>query len=114
MNPDAQDLFLEEVVYGKYLASDGSWKEVGTIHEVIKVRLGAEVHFDIRYTDNGVLLEKNILHKQVRAFSQHLNQQVWESDDELWNSNFQYAYAMSMDPLTHHNLGPGNPFKNYI
>lgn len=24
------------------------------------------------------------------------------------------AYSFSADPLTHHNLGPGNPYKNYV
>jgi len=28
LNPDAQDLFLENVKDGKYLASDGTWKDV--------------------------------------------------------------------------------------
>jgi hypothetical protein len=28
LNPDAQDLFLEDVKDGKYLASDGTWKDV--------------------------------------------------------------------------------------
>jgi hypothetical protein len=28
MNPDCYDLYLEEVKDGKYLSSDGNWKEV--------------------------------------------------------------------------------------
>lgn len=56
LNQDSQDLFLEEVKDGKYLSSDGTWKDVQTIHEVIKVRFGSDVHFDVRYTDNGVLM----------------------------------------------------------
>lgn len=39
---------------------------------------------------------------------------MWEQDEELWNSGKQYAYALSLDPLTHHNLGPGDPFENFI
>jgi hypothetical protein len=28
MNPDVADIFVEEVKDGKYLSSDGNWKEV--------------------------------------------------------------------------------------
>jgi len=114
MNPDTQDLFLEEVKDEKYLSSDGTWKDVQVLHEVIKVRFGSDVHFDVKYTENGVLLPKDLLHKQVRSFSQHLSEDVWESDELLWNSNFRYALATVNDPLTHHNLGPGEPFANWV
>lgn len=58
MNPDTQDLFLEEVKDDKFLASDGTWTDVTVIHETIKVRFGSDVHYDIKATDNGVLLPK--------------------------------------------------------
>ena len=85
LNPDVQDLFLEQVKGDQYLASDGTWTDVRTIHEVIKVRFGSDVHFDIRATDNGVLMERDILDKQVRAFTQWVNQGAWEQDNELWD-----------------------------
>jgi penicillin amidase len=77
LNPDAQDLFLEDVKEEKYLASDGTWKSVEKIHEVIKVRFGSDVHFEVRYTDNGVLLPKDILHKETNAFTMHLMPEMW-------------------------------------
>lgn len=39
---------------------------------------------------------------------------MWESDDDLWNSSKMYAYAFTDDPITHHNLGPGNPFEGLV
>jgi len=36
---------------------------------------------------------------------------MWESDEDLWNSGNMYSLAISLDPLTHHNLGPGDPYK---
>jgi len=56
-------LFLEDVKEGKYLASDGTWKDVQTIQETIKVRFGSDVNYDIKYTDNGVLLPRDLLDK---------------------------------------------------
>ena len=47
MNPDCYDLYTEEVKDGKYLASDGTWKDVSSYQEVIKVRFGSDVILDI-------------------------------------------------------------------
>ena len=43
MNPDVCDLFVEEVKDNKYLASDGTWKDVNSYSEVIKVRFGKDI-----------------------------------------------------------------------
>ena len=86
---------------------------MGVIHEVIKVRFGKDVPLAIRYTDNGVLLPKNMLDKQTRTFTLHLMQEMWESDD-IWSQGKMFAYSFSADPLTHHNLGPGNPLDNLV
>jgi len=103
LNPDAKDLFLEEVEDGKYLSSDGTWQDVEKIHEVIKVRLGSDVHFDIQYTDNGVLLPKDIMTKDTRPFHDAVVQEMWESDD-IWNQGKMYALAQYFDPLVFKNL----------
>jgi|LakMenE01Jun11ns_1017448.scaffolds.fasta_scaffold8898041_2 acyl-homoserine lactone acylase PvdQ len=44
MNPDVADIFVEEVKDGKYLSSDGAWKDVKSYSEVIKVRFGSDVN----------------------------------------------------------------------
>jgi hypothetical protein len=107
-------LFLENVKDGKYLSSDGTWKEVKRIHEKIKVRFGFDVEFDIEYTDNGVLLQKDLLHKDTGTFTLNLLPEMFVSDSELWDTDFMYSLALTNDPLTHHNLGPGEPFENYV
>jgi acyl-homoserine lactone acylase PvdQ len=76
--PDSQDLFVEDVKDGKYLSSDGTWKEVKTIHEKIKVRFGFDVEFDINYTENGVLLPRDALDRQTNSFYGHFIPEVWE------------------------------------
>jgi penicillin G amidase len=114
LNPDAQDMYLEQVENDKYLASDGTWKDVKVISEVIKVRFGRDVHFDIKATDNGVLLPKDLQNKETASFSQHLTPEMWLSDEELWKDGKAYSLAVTIDPLTHHNLGPGDPYKNYV
>ena len=43
MNPDVNDLFVESVEDGKYLASDGKWTGVNTQVETIKVRFGSDI-----------------------------------------------------------------------
>lgn len=110
LNPDAKDLFLEEVTDDKYLASDGTWKDVGVIHEVIKVRFGSDVHFDVKYTDNGVLLPRDIFHKDTRPFHEFIVQELWESDEQLWDQGKMYALAQFYDPLVHEHLGTGKHF----
>lgn len=77
LNPDTQDLFLEDIKGDQYLSSDGTWKDLGVIHEVVKVRFGRDVHFDIKYTDNGVLMPKEILDKETKTFSIHLIPAMW-------------------------------------
>ena len=37
--------------------------------------------------------------------------EAWEQNEEIWNNGKMYALAFSYDPLTHHRLGPIEPFK---
>jgi hypothetical protein len=39
---------------------------------------------------------------------------MWWSDDEIWTTDKAFALANFFDPLTHHNLGPGDPGKNLV
>jgi len=72
------------------------------------------VDLEIQYTDNGVLMPRDILHKETNTFSLHLLPEMWMSDDELWTQGKMYALAVSNDPLVHHHLGPDDPFRNYM
>lgn len=78
MNPDCYDLYLEEVKDGKYLSSDGNWKEVQSYTEVIKVRFGSDINLEIKFTDNGVLLPKNFLQGGAKDFAPFLIPEIWE------------------------------------
>lgn len=114
LNPDTMDLFLEEVKDDTYLASAGTWEQVGVLHEVIKVRFGSDVYLDVKYTDNGVLIPRDFVHEQTKTLAAHLLPEVFESDEALWDTGLMYALALTIDPLTHERLGPGEPFKNYV
>ena len=92
LNPDGKDIFLEEVKDDKYLSSDGTWKDVQTIHEVIKVRFGSDIALEIKYTDNGVLMPRDIMHKETKPFHESLVKGLWESDD-IWTEGKMYALA---------------------
>jgi len=104
LNPDAKDIFIEEIKGDQYLSSDGTWKDIQVMREVIKVRLGFDVTLDIKYTENGVLMPKDIFHKETKPFHEHLVRGLWESDD-IWNEGKQYALAQYFDPIMHDSLG---------
>lgn len=61
LNPDTLDLFVDEVKGDTFLASDGAWKQMTIIEETIKVRFGSSVSHKIRFTDNGVVLPRDLL-----------------------------------------------------
>jgi penicillin amidase len=54
---DVQDLYVEKLDgKGNYQAVDGTWKPLAADREVIHVRLGRDVHFDVQSTAHGPLL----------------------------------------------------------
>lgn len=62
----------------KYLASDGTWKDVYSYTEKIKVRFGSDVTVEVKSTDNGVLLPKNLLEGEARQLAFNLIPEAWE------------------------------------
>ncbi len=121
MNPDVADIFVEEVKDGKYLSSDGAWKDVKSYSEVIKVRFGSDVNLQIQSTENGVLLPRNLVQGGAKALIFNLIPEAWEQNDEIWENGKMYALAFSYDPLTHEALGltnlkkfPGNRLANLL
>ena len=61
LNPDVMDLFVEQIDGETFLSEDGTWKPMQIIEEVIKVRLGTDVKFTVKFTDNGVILPRDLL-----------------------------------------------------
>ena len=121
MNPDVCDIFVEEVKDGKYLTSDGTWKDVSSYTEVIKVRFGSDVHHEIQYTENGVLLPKDLIKGGAKSLIFNIIPELWEQNDEIWENGKMYALAFTYDPLTHERLGynelsdiENNSFKSII
>jgi penicillin amidase len=54
---DAQDLYVEKLDgKGNYQDNDTAWKPLAVDHEVIHVRLGRDVQFDVQSTAHGPLL----------------------------------------------------------
>ena len=54
---DVQDLYAEKLDgNGNYQAADGSWKPLAVDHELIHVRGGRDVNFDIQSTAHGPLV----------------------------------------------------------
>ncbi|HEU5351705.1 MAG TPA: penicillin acylase family protein [Terracidiphilus sp.] len=66
---DVQDLYLETLDgHGHYRAPDGSWKRLRLDHEIIHVRGGPDVDFNVRSTDHGPLLNP-ILHGESQPIA---------------------------------------------
>ena len=57
LNPDNTDLFVEKVDGEKYFF-DGVWYDFRVIRETFKVRGGADLTYDYKFTHNGVMLYK--------------------------------------------------------
>jgi penicillin amidase len=54
---DVQDLYVEKLDgKGNYQAVDGTWKPLAVDHELIHVRAGKDVEFDVQSTAHGPLL----------------------------------------------------------
>lgn len=81
LNPDVLDLFVEEVKDDSFLAADGTFKPFQIIKETIKVRLGRDVDFEIRFTDNGVVMPVDILQGKTQQLNLFLVSQMWEQND---------------------------------
>jgi penicillin G amidase len=66
---DVQDLYIEKLDNkGNYQAADESWKRLSVDHEVIHVRGGSDVTFDIQLTGHGPLLNP-LFSKEKRPIS---------------------------------------------
>ncbi|HUX45666.1 MAG TPA: penicillin acylase family protein, partial [Terracidiphilus sp.] len=84
---DAQDLYLEKLDAGRrsYQGSDGQWHPLTLDHEVIHVRGGKDVAFNVESTDHGPLLNP-ILHGETRPIALQ-----WTIYDPLLDSLPLYA-----------------------
>jgi len=54
---DVQDLYIENVQGNNYQAYDGQWHPLTIDHELIRVRGGRDVNYDVRLTDHGPLID---------------------------------------------------------
>lgn len=54
---DTQDLYVENVQGGNYQGRDAQWHPLIMDHQVIHVRGRKDVHYDVRLTDHGPLLD---------------------------------------------------------
>ena len=65
---DVQDLYIEDVKGNNYQGNDAQWHPLTIDHEVIHVRGRKDVHYDVRLTDHGPLLDP-IFTKDSRAIA---------------------------------------------
>jgi acyl-homoserine lactone acylase PvdQ len=85
LNPDVLDLYVEEIRADTFLSSDGGWKPMHIIEEKIKVRFGFEVDFQIKFTDNGVVLPRELLEGKAQQLNWFLVKQLWEQNEEFYS-----------------------------
>lgn len=83
LNPDILDLYVEEVQGDNFLASDGQWKPMIIVEETIKVRLGSDIKYNVRFTDNGVVLPQNMLEGKAQQMNWYLVPEFW-ADNEIY------------------------------
>jgi hypothetical protein len=55
------------------------------IDEKIKVRFGFDVDFAVKFTDNGVVLPRELLTGKAQQLNWFLVRQLWEQNDEFYN-----------------------------
>jgi len=54
---DVQDLYIEKTDGDKYEGQDALWHPLTVDHELIRVRGGRDVHYDVRLTNHGPLID---------------------------------------------------------
>ncbi|WP_109488029.1 penicillin acylase family protein [Occallatibacter savannae] len=54
---DVQDLYIENVQTDKYEGADAQWHPLTIDRELIRVRGARDVHYDVRLTDHGPLID---------------------------------------------------------
>lgn len=54
---DVQDLYVEKTAGDKYEGQDAQWHPLKVDHELIRVRGGRDVHYSVRLTDHGPLID---------------------------------------------------------
>ncbi|MBS1802568.1 MAG: penicillin acylase family protein [Acidobacteria bacterium] len=82
---DVQDLYIEKVQDNKYEGPDKQWHPLTIDHELIRVRAGRDVHYDVRLTEHGPLIDP-IFTKDPRAIALK-----WALYDATLNSIPLYA-----------------------
>jgi len=55
------------------------------IDEKIKVRFGFDVDFTVKFTDNGVVLPRELLTGKAQQLNWFLVRQLWEQNEEFYN-----------------------------
>jgi len=65
---DVQDLYIEKVQGDNYEGNDAQWHLLNVDHEVIHVRGREDVHYDVRLTNHGPLLDP-IFTRDARAIA---------------------------------------------
>lgn len=58
---DVQDLYVENVQGSNYEGDDSQWHPLTVDHEVIHVRGRKDIHYDVRLTDHGPLLDSALI-----------------------------------------------------
>lgn len=97
LNPDVLDLYVEEVKGDTFLASNGDWQEMHVTEEIIKVRLGFDVPFKVKFTANGVVLPPDLLDGKAKQMNWYIVPDFWK-DNQLYSEGKVYTLASALDP----------------
>jgi acyl-homoserine lactone acylase PvdQ len=62
INPDVSDVYIEELREGnQYRTTKDKWADLKIVKDTIKVRFGSPYEFEIKKTENGVLIPNDLL-----------------------------------------------------
>jgi acyl-homoserine lactone acylase PvdQ len=98
INPDITDVYVETISEdgAHYMSNSNEFKPVKSVTETIKVRFSSDINLDIFYTENGVILQPDLLHGSAGDVM------PWVSSNLLHEApgpNQVYCLEMVYDPL---------------
>lgn len=67
------------------------------LDEKIKVRLGSDVDFKVKFTENGVILPHDLLDGKAKQLNWYIVPELWR-ENNIYNEGKAYALASTLDP----------------
>lgn len=99
INPDVSDVYIEELKErNQYRTTKDKWADLKIVKDTIKVRFGSPYEFEIKKTENGVLIPNDLLDGSAGSLIPWIDNYVLHGD-QVDGITKAYAIANIYDPF---------------